>query len=179
MLDNQLSPADLEQNWASLETRVQRLEDAVAAMQDTHLMEERILERLHDRPEAHDRAQVKIGPAPVDDHITADHPPATTAPVPPAPQPPAAPPPMSALAELRAMVRMFFDVHYHVAWTTRLLTLILLALILTSYWWFPLSPNYLPVIGHFFDKTVAVLLAFILYRVLAREARRYVLYRGQ
>src|SRR5262249_30966539 len=166
MLDHHLSTAELEQSYSALETRVQRLEDSMAAMQDTHLMEERILERLHDRP------QVKDGPAPADGHM-ADHP----RDVPPvSPAPPAPPGHMSGLAELRAMVRMFFDVHYHVACTTRLLSLILIALIMTSQWWFPLV--HVPIAGEVLDKTLDILLAFVLYRVLATEARRYVYYRG-
>src|SRR5262249_38849698 len=124
MLDNHLSAADLEQNYASLETRVHRLEDALAPLQDNHLMEERTLERL---PNEQARAQVKSGPAPFEDRSTADQL-ARTAPAPVPAASPAPPAPMSGLAELRAMVRMFFDVRYHVAWTTRLLTLVLLAL---------------------------------------------------
>jgi hypothetical protein len=73
------------------------------------------------------------------------------------------------------MVRMFFDYHYHVAWTTRLLALVLIALIVTSHWWFP--PAFVPFVGAFLDKAWDILLAFVLYRVLAGEARRYMLRR--
>jgi hypothetical protein len=161
MLNNDVSLAELEQSYSTLDTRVQRLEDAVAAMQDTHLMEERILERLHERP------QVKSGPAPLEDHVTANTPHTSQTP------PPVA---MSALTEWRAIVRMFFDVHYHIAWTTRFLAIVLVAVIVTSQWWFPLV--HVPIMGPIFDKTLDILVAFVLYRVLATEARRYVSYRG-
>src|SRR5205085_8021437 len=98
MLDNHISSAELEQNYSSLESRVRHLEDAVAAMQDTHLMEERVLDRLHERP------QFKSGPAPLDDPMLAGDPPAPAhvAPLAPAISVAAAPPPpMSGLAELR------------------------------------------------------------------------------
>src|SRR5262245_12057850 len=154
-------PYSSEAEVAGLEQRVQRLEDAVAALQDTTLIEKRVLERMRDRP------QVKVGPAPAD----------TAAPVPapapaPAPQAPQPAPPLSSLGEFRAMVRMFFDMHYHVAWTTRILVLLLIPAICTSEWWF--LPAHVPGIGFIFDKIFDIILAFILYRVLASEARRYV-----
>jgi hypothetical protein len=74
-------------------------------------------------------------------------------------------------AELRAMVRMFFDIHYHVAWTTRLIVLVLLPAILLSHWWFPFA--WVPVVGTLGDKLVDLVLAFAIYKVLSREAHRY------
>src|SRR5262245_29922084 len=167
---------------ASLEQRVHRLEEAVSALQDTSLMEERILDRLKQPA-----PQVKVAspppasspapaPAPDADKVTAEKPvwanllsEAAAERAGRAPQQQ-----LGGLSELRAMVQMFFDLHYHVAWTTRILALLFIPLIWTSQYWFP--PAWVPGIGMLFDKTFDILLAFALYRVLAAEARRYVRY---
>ena len=69
------------------------------------------------------------------------------------------------------MVRMFFEVRYHVAWSTRVTVLILLPLIFTSGWWCPLA--YVPVLGPVVEKIVDLVLACFVYKALSREARRY------
>ena len=183
MLDSPTASGADSQALNALEGRVHRLEEAVAALQDTHLMEERIVEKLRGETQRgetlHGGPQAKVGPLPPDsDKVSA---------TPPSPAPPAhemppwnaqtVPPRLSGLAEFRAMVRMFFDMHYHVAWTTRMLTIIIVGLIVTSHWWFP--PSYVPAIGFIFEKTIDIILAFLLYRVLGNEARRYVQQRSQ
>ena len=70
------------------------------------------------------------------------------------------------------MVRMFFDRHYHVAWTTSIIVLLLIPAICTSERWF--LPAHVPGFGSIFDKIFDLILAFLLERVLASEARRYV-----
>ena len=141
---------------ASLEQRVQRLEDAVAVLQ-----------------EGAGKPQVKAGPVPKEsDHIMAGSPPEQA----PAanPEPVATRPPwliVDILNEARTMVRMFFDIRYRVGWFTRLFVIILLAMIFTSGLWFPLA--YLPLLGPPFDKIVDILLAFLTYKILSRESRRY------
>ena len=75
------------------------------------------------------------------------------------------------LGELRAMFRMFFDVRYHVAWSTRVTVLILLPLIFLSGWWCPLA--YVPFLGPVVEKVVDLVLAFFVYKALSREAHRY------
>ena len=163
-LDSPATPEPDAQVLSALAGRVHRLEEAVAGLQDTHGLEERILERLRGAP------QVKVGPLPADaEKVTATPP----APAPPPPQAPpwspwpTPPPRLSGLAEFRAMVRMFFDIHYHVAWTTRFLTLLIIGLIATSHWWFP--PSWVPAIGFLFEKAIDIILAFLLYRVLGAE----------
>jgi hypothetical protein len=141
---------------ASLEQRVQRLEDAVSELQ-----------------EAAGKPQVKVGPMPRESEgIMAGNPPgnphvpgesATT------PRPPWLI--VDILNESKAMVQMFFDIRYRVGWFTRLFVIILLAMIFTSGLWFPLS--YIPWLGTPLDKILDVLLAFLTYKVLSREARRY------
>ncbi|MCI0463457.1 MAG: hypothetical protein L0Z62_41495 [Gemmataceae bacterium] len=185
----------------SLEQRVQRLEDAVASLQDTAHLEDRIVERLSERlgirpapkPPAREPmpAAERRTPPPEEkpDQRTEERPEervrvrdeAPAAPPPePEPEPPVFVPPaltrhpwllVDLFRELRAMVRMFFDVRYNVAWSTRIIVLILLPLIFTSGWWFPLA--YFPFLGTFFMKVLDLLLTFFVYKALSREARRY------
>jgi hypothetical protein len=164
-----------------LEHRVQRLEDAVAALQDTRPLEDRVVERVSARlgitppkgepaPQAEHMitAERRTAPSPVDGFSTQE------APTLPPPPPLITSHPwllFDLLGELRAMVRMFFDVRYHVAWSTRVTVLILLPLIFTSGWWCPLA--YVWVLGPVVEKLVDLVLAFFVYKALSREARRY------
>src|SRR5262245_22596491 len=89
MLDSPTTSGADPQSLSALEGRVHRLEEAVAALQDTHLMEERIVEKLRGealRGEAlhgemqRGGPQAKVGPAPPDnDKVRA---------TPPSPAPP-------------------------------------------------------------------------------------------
>jgi hypothetical protein len=204
-IDTQGPPAE------SLEQRVQRLEDAVASLQDTRHLEDRVLERVSERlgirPAPRPEPEPEPEPMPAVERRTAppeDRPderaeervqvrdgaearrPAEPA---PAPEPDPAlsrfvPPALTRhpwllfdlLRELRAMVRMFFDVRYNVGWSARVVVLILLPLIFTSGWWFPLA--YFPFLGTFFMKALDLLLTFVVYKALSREARRYLDYRA-
>jgi hypothetical protein len=78
---------------------------------------------------------------------------------------------LDALTELRAMYWMFFDPRYRLSWTARLAPLVVLALILTSGFWMPTTS--LPVVGFVIDKIVDLILAYILFKLLSYEARRY------
>jgi hypothetical protein len=153
----------------SLEERLHRLEEAVASLQDTQAVEARILERLSGR-----LPKTTSVPAP-DGAFSAGSPPPSPNYVEPSPVRPE-PGPRSwllfdFLAETRTMIRMFVDIRYHVAWTTRVLALFLIPLILTSHLWNPLA--YIPLVGLILDKVVDFVLIFLLYRALSREARRY------
>jgi hypothetical protein len=139
-----------EHMLAELEQRVHQLEESVAQLQDTRQLEERITERVSTR-------------------------------LPPEPPPPPEPPGLSVVQsswlfvelvqELRAMLAMFFDARYHIAWITRVAAIVLLAAMLTSSWWFPLS--LVPVIGTYLDKLLDLVLALVLFFLLSREVRRY------
>lgn len=166
----------------SLEQRVQRLEDAVAALQETQAVEERVVERVQARLQG--RPEPPAPPPPARPAAAAQMydaarftvpPPEPAFPAPPVPAPARLLPHAWLLfdlyAEARAMVRMFFDIHYHVAWTTRLVVLILVPLILLSHWWFPFA--WVPLVGPLVDKLVDLLLAFFVYKALSREAHRY------
>ncbi len=119
-------------------------------------------------------AERRTAPPAVEDGFAASR---EVAPSPPPPEP--LPPELmrhpwllfDTIAELRAMFRMFFDVRYHVAWSTRLIVLILLPLIFVSGWLVPLA--YVPLLGPILDKIVDLVLAFFAYKALSREARRY------
>lgn len=188
-----MAPSQAEVTTESLELRVRRLEDAVASLQDTRLLEERILDRLQrqSRPEA------KTSPAgDSNTHIIAADPlPLAVG------SPPAAPPPtpnelspstlfpplggegkkgevvkeawlvVEIFRDLSAMFRMFFDMRYRVAWFARILTFIMVPLLLLASWWVPFAS--VPFVGGIWSNAVVVLLSFFLFKVLSREARRY------
>ena len=74
--------------------------------------------------------------------------------------------------DLLAIFWMFVDFKYAAAWPTRLLTLILLAAMLTSSIWNPLA--YLWLVGPWLDKLVDLLLAFVMFKALAAAAKEKV-----
>lgn len=164
---------DLE-TLLTLEQRVQQLEQTVVALQDTQVIEDRIVARLSTR--ALPAAQQQY---------TAQPPPAPAPPPSPLPEYAFAPTPVKVAAQawlvvemwrdFKSIFLMFFDVHYHVAWITRAVLIVLLPAILTVDWWMPLS--YLPVIGPIVGGVVAkilgLFLAFFLFKFLTREAQRY------
>jgi hypothetical protein len=49
--------------------------------------------------------------------------------------------------------------------------LILAVAIVTSWWWVPATS--IPIVGTLLDKAVDLVLAFVLFKVLSHEARRY------
>jgi hypothetical protein len=79
---------------------------------------------------------------------------------------------LDALAELRAMYWMFFDPRYHLSLTARLAPLVIVALIVTSYYWMPgtLLPFF---IGAIIEKLCDLILAYLLFKLLSYESRRY------
>jgi len=76
-----------------------------------------------------------------------------------------------AYAEIRAIVRMFVDPRYQMSWTSRLVPLVLAALLFTSAYWAPGTS--LPVVGTLIDKLIDLPLAFLFFKILSHEARRY------
>jgi hypothetical protein len=184
-----LADADAATNGAALDElqrRVQALEDAVARLEDPRTLEERLEERMEER------ITTRLGQLP------AALPPAAlplAAPAPPEP----APPVRVSLAEMaltaagwggrwsswllvdmwregRTLIRLIFDPRYAMAWTTRLVVLVVLPLILTSHWWLALLLCGFPWIDGLRGVLVAcvnLVLAFALYKALSREVRRY------
>jgi hypothetical protein len=173
----------------SLEQRVHRLEDAVAALQDTQLMEERITERVMDR--VHGRE------APAPTAVTAalrrtpEPAPESNPSAPePTPEPSAAPASVrrswlivEVFRELKTMIGMFFDTRYRVSWSA-LFALMLLAYVLVSQWLWTLWAG-IPVLGFvstvmnigfvgtILDKAVDLIFALFAYKTLSREMVRY------
>lgn len=73
--------------------------------------------------------------------------------------------------EMKALFWTLFDRRYHRAWMTRVITLVLVALILVSQWWVPLAK--VDFIGGVLDKIADLLLCVILFALLSIETRRY------
>jgi hypothetical protein len=165
-----------------LEQRVRRLEDAMAQLQEQHGIETRFLIR----PEVPHPAERPPIPTPAAPAVLLDvgkrmlgaaAEAMTQAPAPPsaAPQPSVPSGPFwlfwDTLAEARAILRMFVDPRYHLRWSARVLPLVVLAAILTSYYWVPGTT--IPLLGSWINKAVDLILAFVLFKWLGHEARRY------
>jgi len=78
-----------------------------------------------------------------------------------------------AITELRAMYWMFFDPRYRLSWAARLAPPVILVLIVTSLYRWMTPATALPYIGMVIDKIVDLVLAYILFKLLSNEARRY------
>jgi hypothetical protein len=74
-------------------------------------------------------------------------------------------------AEARAIVRMFLDPRYRMSWSARVVPLLVLAAILTATIWVPGSS--ITIVGDLLVKLVDLVLAFVLFKWLGHEARRY------
>jgi hypothetical protein len=165
-----------------LEQRVQRLETAVAALQDTEALEERLVLRVSDRLQnkvaaeaerlaverlaAERRASATVMMSAAEKALRS---------VSPLASPTAARASwivVDVVLEFVAIYRMFFDFTYKAGWPTRILVLVLLPAILTSSLWFPGS-HFWWILGDVLDKLLDLLLAFIMYKALSREAQRY------
>jgi hypothetical protein len=175
----------------SLEQRVGRLEDAVAALQDTRMLEERVVARVGERisrnalPPARESAGILIQagrrllPAAIETIRTQ----APTAEAPPRPAGVPTPrrswPIFDLLGELRTIARMYLDLRYRpfMSWTACLLPPLLLTAILTSGYWLTLilpGGSLLPrLVGDLLDKLFDLVLALFLYKIVSSQARRY------
>ena len=164
----------------ALELRVRRLEDAFAAIQDTGEMEDRVVRRLAERLRRNGGDAI---PTQTEVIIDAGRPllPVLTAP-PPAPDRPVPEPSpqhwllVEALLEARAMWRMFFDPRYRLTWRASVFPIPLLVAILTSWLWLHFLPGFglLPgMVATLVVKAVDLGLAFVLFKLLHREATRY------
>jgi hypothetical protein len=169
----------------ALEERVRRLEEVVAALQDTHALEERVAERVAARvaPASDNGVRAKAGllfeagrhllPAAVE---------ALSEPSPPPVAVPAQPaatglrPPwllFDVYAEARVIVRMYLDPRFRLTWQARLLPLVLLAAIATSWVWLPGTSILPSIVSTLIMKVVDLFLALVLFKVLHREVTRY------
>lgn len=163
-------------NGETLERRVRRLEDAVAAIQDTHLMEDRVVERVAHRVEHLSYSQSSgliVGAARMllpktidaipENGTAAANGTASTA----EPQP--AWSMLIIFQEFRWILRMLTDYRYRMSWTGRaVLVVAIIACILS---WFLLSGLWF--IGGIIDRIVLILAAVITYKAMTREVARY------
>ncbi len=77
---------------------------------------------------------------------------------------------LESIAEARAILRMFTDPRYRLTWTCRIAPPLLVVAIVIS-GWVPFTG--VPFIGLFLNKSIDLVLAFFLFKVLGHEARRY------
>jgi hypothetical protein len=166
----------------SLDVRVRRLEEAVAGLQDTRQIEERVAERIRDKIGQNPAQGIQESASflvnagrhilPLTKGLASESGEAPSA------TPRAARPPwwlFEAYDDLRSVVRMYFDPLYrrHMTWTAFLTPFVLLACVLLVWFWMPTS---IPVLGlglAFLDKVVDILLAFFAFKILSRELHRY------
>jgi hypothetical protein len=181
---------------ASLEQRVRRLEEALAALQDTRQLEERVVERITRAAPAAQPVATPAAPAPAPAPDSANllldagkrllpsavgvfQAEAHAADAQVRAGGPTTRPAwflVDAYAEVRAMVHMYVDRRYRMTWVGRVVPWVLLAALLTSWIWFPgLSTafNISQFLGLMLMKPVDLVLAFFFFRILSREARRY------
>lgn len=167
----------------TLDQRIRRLEEAVAALQDTSLVEDRLMKRLAQRLEEL-KAQAIRGeaatmiieadrhllPAPV--HTDAADATKNNA-------PPHAPTSRWLIADLYADARTMFDMYLdrryrsRMTWRGRIAPPVLLAAIATSWIWLPGTMILPSFISFFMVKTADLVLAYFLFKILGQEIARY------
>jgi hypothetical protein len=161
----------------AMEQRIHRLEDAVTALQDTRQLENRLVDRIVERV-GRGGALASPSGSRKRDSARSLVPAAAINPVevrvpPPIPAPPANQTwfLLDAYHEVRTFFRMFLDARYRVSRGMLPMCIGLLIAIGTSWLWFP--PSYLPLVGATLTRIVDLVLAYVLFKLLSREARRY------
>jgi hypothetical protein len=168
-----------------LEERIRKLEVELAALKDTRQLESRVAARVSDHIAAELAPAVGTAPNAGLGEIgkrllTAIQPPAprTLSPRPPGKRPGWLL--LELLAEARVILRMYLDPRYRMTWVGRLVPIVMLlgflgadsviALVL------PIIGSLLlkiPVMGFLLEKMVELVFAYVLFKVLTQEARRY------
>ncbi len=166
----------------SMELRIRRLEEAVAGLQDTKQIEERVVERVSDKLSRVSNSGFQESPSflkeagrhilPSALGIAAESATSADSRKHSGASPRRAWWLFEAYDDLRAMTRMYSDYRYrrHMTWTAFLTPFVFVACILLVWFWMPTS---IPVLGTLLDKVVDVLLAFFAYKILSRELIRY------
>jgi hypothetical protein len=178
-----MSAEPLEPRNNSLEARVARLEDVVASLQDTHHLEERVTERLSAQlassrrnggsspsiileagrqllPAALQTVRQQTNEAEAAARPGVQHHPWLL---------------FDAIAEARAIFRMYFDSSYRVSRIARVTPVVGGIMLMLSWIVFNNIPliSSLPLIGHILEITFDLALAFVAYKVLHREVQSY------
>ena len=171
-----LEPTAGRENLESLEARVQRLEHAVAALSDTQLMEDRVVERVVQRVAPPTNGGVLAGAARLfkggrPTESAADPSPAAGRPAATAPSADTRPGWLvfEFVDEVRTMLRMWGDYRYRMTWSGRIVPLACIVLAVLSFFLIRL----IPLVGGIADYIITIVLVVILYKSLSREARRY------
>ncbi len=73
--------------------------------------------------------------------------------------------------ELKLLFWTLFDRRYHMAWATRLIVGVILLAIVFSHWWLPFAFD--NIVGRLWEKTINLLLSFVVFFLLHYEMRRY------
>ena len=159
-----------KQRLGPLEERLTRLEDAVASLQDTRQLEERVAQRLAVQLARNGNLRTsssllleagrRLLPAPL---RTADG----------AADEAGSRRPwvvLDTLAEIRTIARMYVDRRYRVSWAARTAPVVAAVLMFCSWFFFG---GMLWFIGPLFDKLFDLFLAFIVFRILHHEVQAY------
>jgi hypothetical protein len=176
------SDDSVEAKSTALELRINRLEDAVAHLQDTQSLEARVVERVTERLQSHEATNARDVAGVIVDasrhllpalasNATSDNSGVKAA---PAKRNSTLRRPwllVEMLAEVRAIFRMFVDPRYHLGWRGRVAPIVLIVVILTSSFWVPGTS--LTIVGPLFDKCLNLILAYMLFKILTHEARKY------
>jgi hypothetical protein len=80
---------------------------------------------------------------------------------------------MDMLSEARFLVSMIADSRYQMTWASRIGVVVCLVLIITSGFWNPLSWFLPDILDKLMIKLVTLIVAFFLFKILARETQRY------
>ena len=162
-----------------IQARIDRLEHALAPLQQLDGLEERLFQRVTTYVD-HTRSEVPLATTQVAEPsilakasalgavgkqvLTSMVMPAISASPPSGSRPPARPWAIrEILAELMATFYMYVDPRYRLSWFGRVLPPVLLGLFLTTGWWVPF----------FLGKPIEIVLCFSLIKLLSHEARRY------
>ncbi len=169
-----------------LEQRLQRLEDVVAGLCDTQVLEDRVRERVLEqlraeietlkgqkaaKPAAEEFTDGESSPKP----LPRSEPPlaalaAASRPVPPPPEPT-----RSLFREVawetRTLFQMVRDPFYRMSWAAKLVLLLPMGYMLWSL--IVGFPAKIPLIGYVLDFVIISVIAYVVYKVFGRELRRY------
>ncbi len=168
-----------------LEERVSRLEVGLAQLQDTQQLEERVAAKVTDHI-THELAPAAgtsptAGLAAIGKRLfsmtTSPHPPRTLSPRPAGSRPGWLL--WDMLAEARIILRMYVDPRYRMTWVGRVVPIVMLVCFLGATYVVSLVPILgplllkVPIVGDLVLSAVQLLIAYVLFKVLSHEARRY------
>jgi hypothetical protein len=174
-------PADLDM----LRERIERLEEALAEVQNLQGIEQRVAERVatqlqREKPvPGQSGSPVLAKAAALLDASKNLIPSLVRQDVPAGPAPPQPEHPQKnrmwlvweTLAEARAIIRMYVDPRYSLSWTGRTIPPVFLAAFVFIHYWLPFA--IIPIVGPIIEKAGELVVGFMLFKVLGHEARRY------